>query len=332
MITQTLEGIKTRPATRADAEVVSNVINAATLVDYGKAIVTPDEMLHDWDQPGFNLETDSYLMLDAQNQAVGYTQVFDATEPHVRVWVFGRVHPQHRGKGIGSALMDWAEERGKLTIPKAPKDARVFLSVGTEAKTEAAKTLFVNRGYQYVRSFYDMEIDLKAAPPAPEFPAGHSVRTFVPGQDERLVYETLEAGFADHWGFMPHPFEDFMHNLVNRKDFDPTLWFIGMAGDQVTGVALCTPKTTDGPDRAWVDELCVLRPFRRQGVALALLRHAFGEVHRRGIAKAGLGVDTESLTGALRLYERAGMRPVEQFDRYEKDLRPGTELTRRKLD
>ena len=83
---------------------------------------------------------------------------------------------------------------------------------------------------------------------------------------------------------------------------------------------------------SWIDELGVLRPWRRQGIALALLLHVFGEFYRRDRYKVGLGVDGQSLTGATRLYEKAGMYIFRQLDAYEKVLRPGQDLSTKALE
>ncbi len=77
----------------------------------------------------------------------------------------------------------------------------------------------------------------------------------------------------------------------------------------------------------WVATLGVRRNWRRQGIALALLHHSFGEFYRRGVRKVGLGVDAGSLTGATRLYEKAGMHVASQFDKYEKEIRAGKEIS-----
>jgi ribosomal protein S18 acetylase RimI-like enzyme len=72
----------------------------------------------------------------------------------------------------------------------------------------------------------------------------------------------------------------------------------------------------------------VRRPWRKRGLGLALLNHSFGEFYRRGYRRVGLGVDAQNLTGALRLYEKAGMRadPARRFSVYEKELRLGVDL------
>jgi ribosomal protein S18 acetylase RimI-like enzyme len=117
-----------------------------------------------------------------------------------------------------------------------------------------------------------------------------------------------------------------------RKDYDPSLWFVAMAGDRIAGFSLCYPSTDEDPELAWLQTLGVLRPWRKQGLGLALLHHTFGEFYRRGINKVGLGVDATSLTGATRLYERAGMHIHRQYNTYARVLRDGVELGTQTLE
>ena len=94
----------------------------------------------------------------------------------------------------------------------------------------------------------------------------------------------------------------------------------------IAGMSLCYPKQVEDPQMGWVSTLGVRRPWRRRGVALALLHHSFGEFYRRGQQRVGLGVDAESITGATRLYEKAGMYVQRRYNTYHKELRPGKEL------
>jgi ribosomal protein S18 acetylase RimI-like enzyme len=84
----------------------------------------------------------------------------------------------------------------------------------------------------------------------------------------------------------------------------------------------------------WVDGLCVRRPWRKRGLGLALLLHSYGMFHERGKLRVGLGVDAENITGALRLYEKAGMHsdPNRTYVVYEKELRSGIDLRTNKVD
>jgi ribosomal protein S18 acetylase RimI-like enzyme len=106
-----------------------------------------------------------------------------------------------------------------------------------------------------------------------------------------------------------------------------------MDGDEIAGAALCWAVPSLGENGlGWVGQLWVRRPWRRRGLGLALLHHAFRELYQRGYARVGLGVDSESLTGATRLYERAGMHMAHQWDNYQLELRSGVEYTVSRLE
>jgi ribosomal protein S18 acetylase RimI-like enzyme len=105
-----------------------------------------------------------------------------------------------------------------------------------------------------------------------------------------------------------------------------------MDGNEVAGISLCLPSSAEDPELGWVDSLAVRKPWRKRGIGLALLQHSFAEYYRRGKRKVGLGVDAENLTGALRLYERAGMHVQRIFDQFEKELRGGREFAVESLE
>jgi ribosomal protein S18 acetylase RimI-like enzyme len=120
----------------------------------------------------------------------------------------------------------------------------------------------------------------------------------------------------------------FTNWLTNDESVnDPSLWFLAMAGDKAVGYALCAKWDLENKTYGHINGLGVLRPYRRRGIGLALLHHAFGQFYRRGKRGVSLGVDAENLTGALRLYEKAGIHVHRQFDLYEKELRPGVEIS-----
>jgi ribosomal protein S18 acetylase RimI-like enzyme len=170
--------------------------------------------------------------------------------------------------------------------------------------------------------------------PDPIFPEGITLRTYETDADAELMYLAVQGSFRDHFGFVEEPVEEGLKRFKHfwlEEGFDPTLLFIAMDGDQVAGVNLCRPHSFDDPDMGWVGTLGVLRPWRKRGLGLALLRHSFNEFYRRGKRKVGLGVDAQNLTGALRLYENAGMHVHQAYDQYEKELRPGKEISTQTL-
>jgi mycothiol synthase len=175
-----------------------------------------------------------------------------------------------------------------------------------------------------------MLIEMDAPVPEAEFPEGITLRTFNLETDLEAVYQADQDSFRDHFGFVDQPFDEglqrFKHFWIH-EGYDPTLLFLAMDGEEIAGINLCRPRAFDDPDMGWVGTLGVRRPWRKRGIGLALLRHSFNEFYRRGVRKVGLGVDAQNLTGALRLYENAGMHVHQAFDQYEKELRPGQEIS-----
>jgi ribosomal protein S18 acetylase RimI-like enzyme len=176
-----------------------------------------------------------------------------------------------------------------------------------------------------------MLINMDAPAPEPAWPEGITLRTFNPETDAEAVYRAEDDSFRDHFGYVEQPFEEgfkrFKHFVLDVQDFDPTLLFLATDGEDIAGLNICQSHSFDDPDMGWVGTLGVRRQWRKRGIGLALLRHSFNEFYRRGKCKVGLGVDAQNLTGALRLYENAGMHVHQAYDQYEKELRPGTEIS-----
>jgi mycothiol synthase len=318
-----------------DVDAVVDLINTVALLETGMPLTRREDQRIEWGLPQFNLETDTRVVLTNQQsvggqQVVGFAQLWDA-EPHVRHHFFGRVHPDYQRQGIGNYLMEWAEARARQSLGKAPPEARVSVHTAAVHENQAAHDLFQARGYTPTRCFYRMIVEMAPDAPPPEsiWPDGINVRPYRLGPDDRAVHATLHDAFKDHWGVVEgETFEEWMHWIEEDETFDPSFCFLAVTGDdEIVGALLARPEWEGDASVAWIDELGVLRPWRRQGIALALLFQSFGEFHRRGRYKVGLGVDADSLTGALGLYEKAGMRVFQRRDAYEKVLRAGVDLS-----
>ena len=323
-----------RSPTLEDMPAVVEMLNACWSDTVGSRPFDMEEMRVDWASPGFDYTQDIRLAMDG-DQVVGHVSVWSRA-PYVRNFVFARTHPAHRGRGIGAALTRWGESRVAENIPLAPPNARVTIGCDNFSTHAAGAELLRELGYEHIRSGYEMKIEMASPPPTPRLPEGITIRSMIPNQEEEAVFRAADEAFRDHWGHVDRPFEEsfagWLHYVRNNPQHDPEFFWMAMDGDQIAGLALCVPKDTDDPDMCWVNSLSVRRPWRRRGVALALLHHAFGEAYRRGIRKVGLGVDASSLTGATRLYEKAGMHVYRQLDAYQKELRPGEDLSTQQLD
>ncbi len=265
------------------------------------------------------------IVVTPRERIVGYAALFN--RENVRMYVDAHVHPEYCDRGIGTYLARTGEARARQQVPEAPSGVRVSLFNSISNDNDAARALLEGKGYSVTRHFWRMQIDMDEAPAATEWPDGIAVRTFIPGQDDYTTFEAMQEAFQDHWGHIPWRFETWQQLMIKREDFDPSLWFLAMDGDEIAGGSLCFSYSHEG----WVDELGVRRPWRRRGLGLALLRHSFREFYRRGQRKVALGVDSQNTTGATRLYQRAGMRVARQYDSYQKELRPGRDPVAHKM-
>jgi ribosomal protein S18 acetylase RimI-like enzyme len=208
--------------------------------------------------------------------------------------------------------------------------ARVALNAYAEAHNEDARALFTRCGFQDIRSSYWMRIDFEQPPQPPQAIPGIRIRSIQGDAEERAALQAAHESFKDHWGHIDEPFDAFyerqMYFIRNSTVYDPSLWFIALDGEEIAGVSLCRSFLDGSPDMGWVNTLGVRRPWRKRGIGQALLQHSFCELHRRGRTSTGLGVDASSLTGATRLYEKAGMRVTRKATLYEMELRPGEDL------
>jgi mycothiol synthase len=332
MIVELPEGFTARGAGIEDVEPALVLFNRWSRSVIGRDEITDAQAIRrEWVSPNFAPAQDIRLVFAPNGQMVGYIEVWTTSKPLVHPWMWGRVDPEYEDLGIGTWIMQWAEQRALRALDDVPAELRFAPRVGTYREAEKPKKLFGEMGYHHLRSSYHMLINMDAPVPDAELPEGITLQTFNSETDAEAVYHAENDSFRDHFGYVEQPFEEgfkrFRHFVLDAQDFDPTLLFLAMDGNEVAGINICQAHYFDDPDSGWVGTLGVRRQWRKRGIGLALLCHSFNEFYRRGKRKVGLGVDAQNLTGALRLYENAGMHVHQAFDQYEKELRPGMEIS-----
>lgn len=326
------EGFTSRGVDPAsDVTPVTEMCNAASQAEDGIDEVDEQVQRESYRSPGFDPERDAVVVHDGAGRVVAAAEYWDNEEAHVSPYLYLRIHPEvvdgDTGTAIGAAVVSWAEGRSALTLELAAPDLAVTLSSGASSANEAMQRILQEAGFGYVRSSWQMQIDLgDEPPPPPTWPEGIEVRSAEPTEAEyRAILAVENDAFADHYGFVPNSYADFVHYATQMFPFDPALWRLAMDGDQIAAISLNTPHRPGMPDVGWVGTLGVRRAWRRRGLGEALLRDAFRLFHARGKRQVGLGVDASNLTGATRLYERVGMRVMRESRNYEKRLRDGRE-------
>lgn len=332
-MSQLPSGYNARPWKLEDAASVAAMINAYSMRTQGREGVEENGLAAQMQMPGLDLETDTRLIEAPGGAIAAIGFAVDLAEPHVQVQATGMVRHEDQGHGIGQWVADWIETRSRQAVERAPAEARVVVMQTVNDSEDASKALLSANGYEVCRHFWRMLIEFGEERPAPIWPDGITIRCFDPEVDLQAAFRANRDAFKDHWGYTESSeekaLERFRHRIQTDPDFDPALHYLACEGDEIA--AVCFVQPLDGTDRStgYVQSLGVRRPWRRQGLALALLHHAFLELSGRGMKGCALHVDSDSLTGATRVYEKAGMRVAEFNHAYELELRSGIDLTNR---
>jgi mycothiol synthase len=296
------EGFRVRPATVEDAPAINELVIAADVAVQGWSDSTAGEVVDWWRLT--DLAANSWVVEDDSLAAYGVVISYGESAE-----TDAFVHPAKTSLGLGS----WLLRRGEDRVRELGYAAVLTWCLAPDMN---ARVLFERSGYREVRRFYRMLVEHEAEPAPAEWPEGFRVTTFEPG-DARAFHAALSEAFAEEWNFTPQPFEEWAERRINVPDFDPALWFIVREGNEIAAVLRGDPERGGA---AWVGALGVRRRWRRRGLGMGLLRHAFAEFYRRGQPRVGLGVDAQNPTGATRLYERVGMHIAYEAVAFKKEL------------
>ncbi len=311
-----------------DAPAIQALLNACESADCGEPRVTDWEVAEGLLDPAVDISRDWWLVRwrNGEPAAFGTAYCPPGAEPETSAFV----HPQHRGRLLAAVLLELAEGRvrerlaerngkagGQADTPAAGKaggPVPTLLTVCEDTKTERIAWLR-GRGYRRVRASFAMRIDLSRGFAAPAWPAGFELREARLGIDDRAAYEADIEAFVEHFGYYEMSFEAWKAWYEAQPDFDPALWLIAWSGD-IAGQVVAAIRG----DAAYIGSVAVRKPWRGQGLALALLLEEFARLHARYHDDVFLFVDAENPTGAVRLYEKAGMTVWRRFGQYRLEL------------
>jgi mycothiol synthase len=321
-------GFRARVPTLEDLPAVLALRNRCSRETKGHDEYTPETLRGEWLDPAFDLATEGIVVENDRGEIVAWEEVYDRSSHVLIEFEAGTVHPDVRGQGIEESLVSWVEATAQRHVAQAPLERDVVLRATKHSADAFARELLESAGLRLARHFFAMEIRLDGAIPEPAWPEGITVRNLEPGRDERAFFAAKRDAFRGHWGIVDTGFEYAYERhrqwIENTPGYDPSLFRAAMDGDEIAGICFTWPSCAADPDQGLVSHLGVRPAWRRRGIAMALLHDAFAECHRRGKTSAALGVDTENVTGATELYEKAGMRVTARYDSYVKVLRPGT--------
>ncbi|MFI1655028.1 GNAT family N-acetyltransferase [Streptomyces sp. NPDC020472] len=231
-------------------------------------------------------------------------------------WLYlhrGYLLPEHRGQGIGSAMLDWAESRIRQLVQQHGTAQTAVLGANATASEQEATALLLESGYRRVFSLVELELaDLRQLPDGKPLPAGIRVGAVDPSS-YRAAWKTVVdsyagAAFTERWTF-----ESFLATA------DSTCWRAAWDREDMAGVALCSVRRQDATVGE-VEELSVRTGSRRLGLGRALLLDGLRCLRAHGAETARLCTGTANPHRSYDLYESVGFRRQNEYVRYRKPL------------
>jgi mycothiol synthase len=292
-----------------DAANWAGLLAAISATDRDWEYFSEQDLLEDFSDPDMNFPRGSVAVYHQRTMAgFGALAARSAAEPVHDMRYQGGVHPAYRGRGLGGQLLDWAETAAIPLHQERYPGRPLSLSGSCLSHNAGAIALYAAHGYLPSRWFHGMARDLSAEVPAASVPAGVEVVGVTPErwEDARLI---RNEAFRDHWGSTETTVAAWAH-YMQAGAFRPALSFLAYAGTEplslVIGHEYEAYAAATGRREFYIALVGTRRAGRGRGIASALLLRALAGARAAGFTFASLGVDADSPTGALGLYQRAG--------------------------
>lgn len=285
-------GLAGRPLVMSDAGAVAEVMAAQEAHDIGEVAIEEADIVGDWQRPSYDVSAGTYGVFDGE-RLVAYAEYMGSARGDAAV------HPDYRGRGIGTALAGWMQQRARsagesivgMPVPSGSAGDRLLTSLGYHVRWQS-----------WVLQLAPGETIAERA-----LPEGYVARAATP-DDYESCWTVLEDAFLEWSERERESFDDFLARTVQRPGFEPwNLRVVADADGEIVGVTVVHPSGTEG----YVDRLATRRDQRGRGIAQAMLVDAFAAARDHGCTTSGL--NTDSRTGALGLYEKVGMTVTQHW-------------------
>jgi ribosomal protein S18 acetylase RimI-like enzyme len=264
------------------------------------------------------------VFAEVDGDVIGYSRVFwEKLNEGIRIYnLFGNILPEWQRKGIGTAMINHNETRLRIIASEHPKDGPRFFqswAADTEANTEA---LLKSQDYKPIRYSFDMVRNLSEPILEAPLPEGLEIR---PVEESHIwpIFRSADEAFQDHWGFRPTADEEF-EGWMKNPNFRPDLWKVAWDGDQVAGSVQNFINPDENKEhnrkRGYTEGISTRRPWRKRGLASALITESMKMFKGMGMTETAHGVDAENTSGALHLYKKLGYKVVKQYTTYRKSF------------
>jgi ribosomal protein S18 acetylase RimI-like enzyme len=290
------------------------VVNRVDDNDYYETI---DDLERQFQDPRSNPKRDARVFRNALGKLIGFARIFAMPKPANENVAFlaCEIAPDVRTQGLEQECIEWMEERAAERLEEIA-EANDADDLPRALRVDFPDTSFFvpyyqARGFTHVRSSYNMQRALDEPIPDIPLPPNLTLRNYDSALDD-AVRQAFNDSFRDHWGHQDATPEIWETGVAQVSDLRRDLSLVVMDGNEIAAFCINFENTTDNERRnlrrGWVGMLGTRRAWRKRGIASALLAESMRRFRAQGFDWVGLGVDTENLTGALKLYQDLGFK------------------------
>lgn len=297
-----------------DYELINSLVNIVNIADNIEELQSVNGFINSFiNCHNFDFSNDT-LVAQFNDQVIGFIHLWwETTVQGDRIFNSrGFVHPNWRRKHIGQTLLQWGERRLlEVASTQEINECNSYFQFWSRSDESGSAFLSESQGYEPIRHSYKMVRPLEEHIPIYPLPSGIEIRRVVPSL-YKTIWEAKEESFRDHWSHRMALDVDY-EKWLNAPSFQPEIWQVAWDGSEVAGMILNNIDDVSneyfGFRRAWTDPICVRRPWRRRGLASALLGRSLQFLKTYGIDDAILRADIQNPTGAFELYKEYGFKP-----------------------
>ncbi len=301
-----------------------SIIDAASQADGEERATTLDDIKNDYQHLTNSDPYQDLLIAEIYGEPAAYSRVewFQEEYPNDLIYThFTHIKPAWRNQGLEKAMLQWSEEQLRIISKDHPKSPRHFFQTFSGDFKPDFNRILESNGYHAERFFFQMIRPLDNIPEA-NLHEGIEVCP-VKKQQIRQIWDAHIEAFRDHWGFA-EPEEKEYEGYLKSKYCQPEYWQIAWEGDQVVGGVLNYVDHDENKKydrkRGYTEDIFTLRPWRRQGIATALIVKSMQMHKDNGMTEVALGVDTKNPNGALELYQNLGYQKTKTWITFRKPM------------
>lgn len=310
-----------RPLCKGDATALHQLEVDCASTDGRTSPSTAEEYRRKLEETGEELVRDTLCAVDSTGRVAATAWVTcDASLKHeYRAFLDGRVHPEHRSRGLGSFVLQWMEARARQILSQLEADRPGVLRIDFYDRSADALALFEQHGFRLAFAEDEMRRDLRHPVAAAQLPAGMTLVSWSP-QRAGLFFETYRDAFRERPRFPDWSEETWRHNFTGGASFRADLSLLLLEGTEAVGFVISHVET-GGAEKpggeGWIVQMGVRPAWRNHGLGGALLCQVLRRFEAHRLAQAALEVNVDNHR-ARRLYQRLGFKRWRRWTSYQK--------------